>query len=240
MEYLANREYRYFSPVLRLDADSRRPMALMHLGLTNVPAIKHLPPLVARCGGDTATLARPAELVQAKEADGMTAWLKEFLGLPAEAEDAAVLAGASAALKELAQGLDLADAASAFQVRGAVLALKAGGEGLRAAQEELLALKARQAQAEAAQAVTLAMKAGKVSPAQKEWALEYFRRDPEGFRTFAAHAPKLLPTGEALQWPEADDRPGDSLVPTEMAVCRLLKVSPEEYLKAKAQINKAQ
>ena len=49
-DYLEKKEYRYFSPVLRLDPDTRRPLALMHVGLTNVPAIKHLPPLVARWG----------------------------------------------------------------------------------------------------------------------------------------------------------------------------------------------
>ena len=51
-EYLLSKEYRYFSPVLRLDPATRRPLALMHLGLTNVPAIKRLPPLVAKWGGE--------------------------------------------------------------------------------------------------------------------------------------------------------------------------------------------
>lgn len=46
--YLAAKEYRYFSPVLRLDPKDRRPIALMHVGLTNVPAINNLPPLVAK------------------------------------------------------------------------------------------------------------------------------------------------------------------------------------------------
>lgn len=44
-EYLRNREYRYFSPVLQLDPETRKPLALMQVGLTNVPAIKRLPPL---------------------------------------------------------------------------------------------------------------------------------------------------------------------------------------------------
>ena len=56
-EYLSNREYRYFSPVLRLDPETRKPIALLHLGLTNVPAIKRLPPLVAKQEGfDTAVI----------------------------------------------------------------------------------------------------------------------------------------------------------------------------------------
>lgn len=45
--YITNREYRYFSPVLTLD-EERRPTALLNAGLTNFPAITHLPPLVAK------------------------------------------------------------------------------------------------------------------------------------------------------------------------------------------------
>jgi phage I-like protein len=46
--YIKNKEYRYFSPVLPLD-EARRPTALLNAGLTNFPAINHLPPLVAKC-----------------------------------------------------------------------------------------------------------------------------------------------------------------------------------------------
>jgi len=45
--YIGNREYRYFSPVLPLDSE-RRPTALLQAGLTNFPALTHLPPLVAK------------------------------------------------------------------------------------------------------------------------------------------------------------------------------------------------
>lgn len=41
-DYLEKKEYRYFSLVLRLDPETRRPVALLHVSLTNVPAIKHL------------------------------------------------------------------------------------------------------------------------------------------------------------------------------------------------------
>ena len=47
-QHLQGREYRYFSPVLRLDPDTRRPVELLSLGLTNTPAIAGLPPLVAK------------------------------------------------------------------------------------------------------------------------------------------------------------------------------------------------
>ena len=47
-EYLRHKEYRYFSPVLHLDPQTRRPLALTQVALTNVPAIRCLSPLVAK------------------------------------------------------------------------------------------------------------------------------------------------------------------------------------------------
>jgi phage I-like protein len=46
--HLEAKEYRYFSPVLRLDQESRRPLAPLHVALSNTPAINHLAPLVAK------------------------------------------------------------------------------------------------------------------------------------------------------------------------------------------------
>ncbi len=46
--HIEAREYRYFSPVLRLEEGSRRPLALLHAALTNTPAINGLTPLVAK------------------------------------------------------------------------------------------------------------------------------------------------------------------------------------------------
>lgn len=53
-EHLAAREYRYFSPVLRLEEKTRRPLALLQAALTNTPAINGLAPLVARFHPDPA------------------------------------------------------------------------------------------------------------------------------------------------------------------------------------------
>ncbi|MDI6855075.1 MAG: phage protease [Deltaproteobacteria bacterium] len=49
--HLMDREYRYFSPVLRLEEKTRRPMALLHAALTNTPAINGLEPLVGKGSG---------------------------------------------------------------------------------------------------------------------------------------------------------------------------------------------
>jgi len=244
-DYLEKKEYRYFSPVLRLAPEPRRPVALMHMGLTNVPAIKHLPPLVARWGGEGAAPEawRPGPEVKAlaakmdsiKEKGKMVEQLKRLMGLEPEAAEGAVCGKALEAFRDLAATLNLPDEVSVAQLKGAVEALKAGASRLLKAEEALEALKARLARETADRFVEEAMQAGKVSPAQRGWALEYCRRDPEGFQTYADRAPKLVPTGEELRFRREDRHDESGLLPEELAVCRSLNVSPEAYLKAKAQ-----
>jgi phage I-like protein len=236
-EYLANREYRYFSPVLRLDPSSRKPTVLMHLGLTNVPAIKSLPPLVAKAGcqsgADGGDLMDLGAMVAREEETETMEELKCRVGLQPEAGAEELGVRVLEVFRELAEALALPGDASASQLKGAVAALKAGAGQFSAAQEELQALKERLTGETAARVVEEALKAGKVTPAQKGWALEYYRRDPEGFQTYVARAPKLIPTGEVLHLLEAD-RAGNLLL-EEVALCQSLNLSQEAYLKAKAQ-----
>lgn len=141
--------------------------------------------------------------------------------------------------RKLAAALNLPGDASASQLKGAVAALKAGSERLGELQEELHALKQRLAAESATQAVAEALKAGKISPAQQGWAWDYFRQDPEGFKTYVAKAPKLIPTGDKLRLLGEERPEGGELLPEELALCRSLNLPPAEYLKAKVQTGKA-
>jgi phage I-like protein len=244
-DYLEKKEYRYFSPVLRLDPETRRPVALMHMGLTNVPAIKHLPPLVARWGGavpaegprpaEAAVGAPAAKMDSVKERAKMVEELKRLMGLEPEVEEGTVCGKAMEAFRDLAATLNLPGEVSVAQLKGAVEALKAGAMRLLKTEAALQTLKGRLASETADRLVEEALKAGKVSPAQHGWALEYCRRDPEGFQTYADRAPKLVPLGEELQLRREDHQDERGLLPEELAICRSLNVSKEGYLKAKAQ-----
>ncbi len=239
-EYLLSKEYRYFSPVLRLDPATRRPTALMHLGLTNVPAIKRLPPLVAKWGGEAAGAAvqRPgpeglAPISPGEERGRTMEQIKALLGLWPEADEETVAARLLKVWGDLAAALNLPRDASVSQIGGAVAALQAGETHLKEATEELAALKVRQAAEAGQRAVTEALAAGKISPAQKEWALEYFRQAPDGFATYVARAPKLVPVGESLALLGEDRGAAAELLPEELAICRSLNLAPEVYLQAK-------
>lgn len=237
-EYLRSREYRYFSPVLRLNPKTRKPALLMQVGLTNVPAIKNLPPLVAKWGGTRQ--AGEKETGGREDQKEMMEKVKCLVGLQPEAEAELVWGKVLEGFEDLAAALQLPKDASVSQMKGAVEALKAGAAQLGEIQEEFKVLKSRLAEETAVQTVEEALKAGKVSPAQKEWADTYCRLDLEGFRTYVAKAPKLVPTGEELQLLKADRHEGENLLPEELAICRSLNISPKDYVKAKAQTGSAQ
>jgi phage I-like protein len=237
-EYLSRREYRYFSPVLRLDPESRRPLELLNVALTNVPAMKGCTPLVAKWGGEALSPG-----VQGKEAgdmkegpeaaSGVVEEMRLRLGLGPESGEGAVWRQTLALMQELAGHLGLPAEASAAQLLGEIAALKARGSEAAALQEEVVQLRERMAQEEVHKAVIAALRAGKITPAQKAWALAYCRRDPESFREFVEKAPQVVPLGVRLPLGEADGEKG-GLNAEELALCRALNLSPEAYLQAKS------
>lgn len=241
-EYLRNREYRYFSPVLQLDPETRKPLALMQVGLTNVPAIKRLPPLVAKWdAGEKEAAAVPRQTPKRRnEGKGEEVEkLKSILGLSPDAEDQALWAGILEFCRNLAATLKLPEEATAAQVLEAAKGLQLKAQRLAEAEEELRQLKSRLDAETTAKTVEEALKAGKIAPSQKAWALEYYRQDPGGFQTFVARAPQVVPTGMELHLSREDGHTAGRLVPEELVLCRSLNLSPEQYLSAKARIDRA-
>jgi phage I-like protein len=236
-EYLRNREYRYFSPVLQLDPETRQPLALMQVGLTNVPAIKRLPPLVAKWDAgekEAAAAPRPTRKDGNATRGEEVEKLKAFLGLAPDAEVQAVSSGVLEFCRNLAAALKLPEEAPALEILEAVKAVQAGSQRLREVEEELRRLKSRLAAETSDQAVEEALKAGKITPAQRAWALEYYRQDAQGFQTFVARAPRVVPVGMELHLDRQDNRASGHLAPEELVLCRSLNLSPEQYLQAKA------
>lgn len=122
-EYLANKEYRYFSPVVLIRKSDRRAVKIHSVGLTNTPAIHDLEALVNKnIPGD-----HPG-----KEDDEMKAKICKMLGLPEDATEEKVLeslekmrqAGQAPVHGDILSLLDLKSDASLDDVKAAVLALK--------------------------------------------------------------------------------------------------------------------
>ncbi len=215
-EYLRNREYRYFSPVLKLDPDSRRPVALLQVALTNVPAMKSLEPLVARYGWEAAKSELAARLELGAEAKEGELWLR-----------------ARQVWGEILALTGLRPEATVTELKAEIEALKTARGRVAALEAEVTALKEQVKEAAVAWEVEEALRAGKITPAQETWALDYCRRDLEGFRAFVAAAPKVVPLGEKFSLSREEKPLTGRLQPQELAVCRALNLAPEEFLKAK-------
>ena len=96
--------------------------------------------------------------------------------------------------------------------------------------EELKALKQQNAQRDADVAVTLALKAGKITPAQKDWARSYALSDPTGFGAFVEKAPRIVPMGEIVTEETKVLKSGTADEAT-LLVCKQLGVSQEDLEK---------
>ena len=229
-KHLEEKEYRYFSPVFMIRQRDLRVCGLHSVALTNTPKTKHLTPILAKLG-----------LVQTKEEAMDRKELIAALGLSEDATDADIMAAVAklgiklpeAEEKEIlpkavAAALELKDGDGESVAVASIHALKQAGK-TGVSLEDFNALKQEVADRKAGDAVAVAMAKGKVTPDQKDWALEYAKKDLEGFEVYAAKAPVVVPV-EAL--PGKTERAKDGeLSDADLAVAKMMDVDPEDLKK---------
>jgi len=216
-ELIAAREYRYISPVFQYASDDGRVTRLLRAGLTNNPNL-YL----------TAISAAQGEEMTMEE---LLKELREALGLKVDASPAAV----TARVRELAAAARIVRAAGA---RGADPAKYVAMAEFEKALTELNRLRAERARERAEQLVDEAVRAGKLTPAQREWAVEYCGADPRGFGAFAAKQPAvaghLIGPAPSSYAGDARFTRGPRLGPAELAICAQLGVGEEDFARRKA------
>jgi phage I-like protein len=227
-KHLAMREYRYLSPVLlanKKDGAGRYvPSRLHSAALTNTPQIDGMVPIVNK--GSLNPL----------QEDFMLEKLKKLLGLPDSAteeqvEEAVIAMKAASVLSpEALAALGLKAGADASEITATVLAMKQTATASGSSAEKIAALETRLSQREAEEAVTLAMKEGKITEAQKTWALDYAGKDLPGFRMFVAKAAAVVPMGVH---PAAvgGARPPAVMTEETIAIAMKMGISPERIEK---------
>lgn len=242
---IAAKEYRYISPVFTYDKKTGEILRITHASLTNDPAME----LTAVASQDHPTRTEEEDVMNKT----LTA-IAALLGIAEPKDEEAVLAaaqshiekakGAAGALAALHQALGVAADAHAGAAVAAATALAAANRKEPdpaqyvpfAVHQELASqlsrIQADLASGKAEAAVAQAMKAGKVSPAQKEWATAYARADLEGFGKFVTAAPVVVASGESVAGKPA--RKEGELTEVETAVCRALGITAEQYAKTAA------
>ena len=241
--YLSNREYRYLSPVITVRKADNKAMGLHSIALTNTPAIEHMEAIVNSLnfeGGQNTMdfmkelakllgLGEDATEEQVKEA--LKACLEENKSLKESAAEAAKQQPPEddkvVANKEVCELLGLKAGAATADVAAAIMALKSGNIGGVNLVEQVKSLEAKLADRDAEEAVEMALKAGKITPAQREWAKGYALKNLEDFKGFVEKAPQVVPMGDvggseslALKRDEVDE--------ATLLVCKQLGISAED------------
>ena len=165
------------------------------------------------------------------------------LGLTPETDQATAVAHAKAlvaadgTLKALAAKLGITGPATETALASAIDRTKSSAEpdpakyvpitALTEVQTALAAMQQERTAEKAERSVAVAIEAGKITPAQKEWATAYAAKDPEGFAGYVAAAPKLLSGGAGLTVrPQA---PEGELGAEDRAICAQLGIKPEDF-----------
>ena len=210
-EYIANKEYRYLSPVVLVKNADQHAAVFHSAALTNTPAITGM---FAIINSDALSieeeeeprmeLSALIELLGLEEGTAEEDVLKRIKELTQQAaeegqggqegkEGPAKEGTQLVANKTVLDLLGLPEDARTEDVTARIMAFKAGDSVL---QRRVAELEKQAASQKAEELVGLAMKDGKLSPAQKEWAVAYALSDPKGFAKFVEKAPVVVPMGK--------------------------------------------
>lgn len=240
--FVAAGEYRFFSPVFSYDPGNGEILRINMGALTNNPAIDGMQQVsllaAARFGLDI-NQETPMDLMQK---------IREALGLPADADEAAVLAAISAlkapAAEAAALRAELGVAADADQpaVIAACAALKSQRpdpakyvpvETANEMRTQLAALTARVQQRDVSDLIAPALADGRLLPAQETWARELGASNVAALTSYLDLAQPIA----ALRGTQTGGQPpaggSDTLTDSELAVCRQTGISAEAYLKSR-------
>ena len=234
---IAAKEYRFVSPTFKRDLKTGEVLCIDSVGLVNTPNLTELPAIASKTGVD--------------QMEKLLSALRDALGLPADADQDAIIAACkssratASAMVPLANTLKLAPTATAVEV---VTAAQAAISTVTATpnpalyvpmaaftdlQTQVATLLANQSASQTETVVASAMQEGKVSPAMKEWALSYAAKDLTGFVEWASKTPVIIkPQTSASQFSAAP--PGtlstsdDGVV---REICSNLGITVEAYRK---------
>lgn len=239
-EYIANKEYRYLSPVVLVRKSDNKAVVLHSAALTNTPAIDGMFPIVNSASledfeiegeGKKENMMELNKLIKllglpesATEED-VTGKITEILSaLDAQKGDPEKKDGGTelVANKTILDLLELPADAKIADVAAKIMTCKAGDTAL---QERVKQLENAEKQRNADDLVLQAMKDGKISAAQKDWATTYALSDPEGFKVFAEKAPVVVPVGKLAN---GDDRKKDGMSEVDMKILKDLGISKED------------
>jgi phage I-like protein len=244
-ELISKKEYRYYSPVYNVEKGTGRILALLRVALTNAPRFNQLRPLVAK--GPAPLQTSTADDAGTLEGGSME-FLKKLaalLGLPESATEDQVAekitaltkaapeaAKAVETAKAVIEELGLAETSPPDAIMGAIRGLKARPAGPDPElAKQVTELRAWKAEREAAELVDRVMAEGKISAAQRNWALETAKAQPAFFTEWAKNAPVVVPVHELEAAKSKTSSGAGGLTPEEAVIKKQLNISDDDWQK---------
>ncbi|MEW6427321.1 MAG: phage protease [Thermodesulfobacteriota bacterium] len=222
------KEYRYISPVFPWDKRTGEVLDVLMAALTNFPGIEG--------NSDLAALAA-AKFITTQEEQVNKEQLAALLGLATDATEEQINR-AIVALKAAAQASDTKDA----EIAALKTTIATGRpdpekfvpmETFEALKGEVATLRGSQTAAEVDALVRQGIADGKLLPVQEPWAKELGTKDIAALKGYLDKTPAIaaLAGGQTGgKAPEGTDK--GALNETELAVCRNMGISPDDYTKA--------
>jgi phage I-like protein len=215
-EKLSAREYRYTSPAFRTEKEGGRISELVNVALTNIPATKKHPPLMASRAGESGMESKMKTIAVA-------------LSLAAEATEAEVLAAVTGLQSFAARILSEVGAKSQAEAFGILSGWKGNAAQLALLSAKIDEYKAKEVASEIETLIAEGKAAGKITPSS-EAAMRQLAKDHgpialKGFLAVALAAPKPLT--------EPAHEGNGELNPQELAMCQRTGLDPKAVLASK-------
>ena len=223
-EQLAQREYRYLSPVFSAHRTTGAVHFIANAALTNVPAL------------DLQAVASRQESTTMNDETALR--IRALLGLGDGVNDAAVITAitnlTAAVIRMTGNMGGCSDGSGAGNPKSDTTAcastVPSVPSGVMAAMAHRLAVSEASAMETNVQAMVRdGMRNGQVSPAMKDWALTTCRNDFEGFQQFLKVAPQIVRLSSTSAVPPLTKRDPNGLSDNQLAVCRTLNLTPSAF-----------
>ena len=225
--HIADGEYKFISPVFEYDRSSGEVLDLRMAALTNNPGLHGMAAVALTALNDFSTEEDPPVNETLKK-------LLAALGL-AENIGEAEAVSAAAALKAKADSADgLNTQVAALKAQAPDPAKFVPVETMQSLQTQVASLTARLNEGEVADVVEAALAAGKLLPAQKEWANELGKTNLAALKSYVEKTPAIA----ALGGMQSDGKnPGGNATHqstgAEMAVMKALGLTAEQFATGK-------
>lgn len=228
--FIKAREYRYLSPVFIYDTRTGAVLELLHVALTNNPALDGLASLPALAAARF-QLADPAAPSAEENHSVNREQLIALLGLASDASDEDIqnalttVKGNADKLPEIQAQLAAAKAQTPDPAKYVPAAMV---EDLK---KDIVALKASQTGREVDELVQAGLADGRLLPAQEKWARELGGKDTAALKTYLDNTPAIAALkGQQTQGKQPAPATVEELSEEALAACRAMGTDPKDYL----------